>query len=51
MSAELEDVLVRARAFAEPFLSSEYLDTGDNMIEHADAVASILDTMSSGNDV
>ncbi|MEY3410137.1 MAG: hypothetical protein RIS02_1864, partial [Pseudomonadota bacterium] len=24
MSAELEDVLVRARAFAEPFLSSEY---------------------------
>jgi GTP pyrophosphokinase len=51
MSAELEDVLVRARAFAEPFLSSEYLDTGENMLEHADAVASILDTMSSGNDV
>jgi GTP pyrophosphokinase len=51
MSAELEDVLVRARAFAEPFLSSEYLDTGENILEHADAVASILDTMSSGNDV
>jgi len=51
MSAELEDVLVRARAFAEPFLSGEYLDTGENMLEHADAVASILDTMSSGNDV
>jgi GTP pyrophosphokinase len=51
MSAELEDVLVRARAFAEPFLSSEYLDTGENMLEHADAVASILDTMSGGNDV
>ena len=33
MSAELEDVLVRARAFAEPFLSSEYLDTGENMLE------------------
>jgi GTP pyrophosphokinase len=51
MSAELEDVLVRARAFAEPFLSGEYLDTGENMLAHADAVASILDTMSSGNDV
>ena len=51
MSAELEDVLVRARAFAEPFLSGENLDTGENMLEHADAVASILDTMSSGNDV
>jgi len=51
MSAELKDVLVRARAFAEPFLSSEYLDTGENMLAHADAVASILDTMSSGNDV
>jgi len=51
MSAELEDVLVRARAFAEPFLSSEYLDTGENILEHADAVASILDAMSGGNDV
>ena len=51
MSDVAEDILVRARAFAEPFLSGEYLDTGENMLEHADAVASILDTMSSGNDV
>jgi GTP pyrophosphokinase len=51
MSAELEDVWVRARAFAEPFLSGEYLDTGENMLEHADAVAAILETMNSGSDV
>jgi len=51
MSDVAEDILVRARAFAEPFLSSEYLDTGENMLEHADAVAAILETMSSGNDV
>jgi GTP pyrophosphokinase len=37
--------------FAEPFLSGEYLDTGENMLEHADAVAAILETMNSGNDV
>ena len=51
MSDVAEDILVRARAFAESFLSSEYLDTGENMLEHADAVAAILETMSSGNDV
>ena len=51
MNDVAEDILVRARAFAEPFLSGEYLDTGENMLEHADAVASILDTMSTGNDV
>ena len=33
----------RARAFAEPLLSSASLDTGENMLAHADAVASILD--------
>ena len=51
MSAVAEDILVRARAFAEPFLLGEFLDTGENMLEHADAVATILDTLSSGNDV
>ena len=51
-SAEaLADVLVRARAFAEPFLSGESLDTGENMLAHADAVVAILDTMNSGDDV
>ena len=51
MSVDLADVLVRARAFAEPFLSGESLDTGENMLAHADAVAAILDTMNSGDDV
>jgi len=34
--------LARARAFAEPLLSSEKLDTGENILAHADAVAEIL---------
>jgi GTP pyrophosphokinase len=47
----MDDVLVRARAFAEPFLSGEHLDTGENMLDHADAVVAILDTLNSGDDV
>ena len=35
--------LVRARAFAEPLLSGQVLDTGENVLAHADAVAAILD--------
>jgi GTP pyrophosphokinase len=35
--------LARARAFAEPLLSGEQLDTGENILAHADAVAAILD--------
>src|SRR5512133_4036004 len=31
-----------ARAFAEPLLASETLDTGENTLAHADAVAAIL---------
>ena len=34
--------LVRARAFAEPLLACETLDTGENILAHADAVARIL---------
>ena len=34
--------LVRARAFAEPLLAYEQLDTGENILAHADAVARIL---------
>jgi GTP pyrophosphokinase len=34
--------LVRARAFAEPLLATELLDTGENILAHADAVALIL---------
>ncbi len=34
--------LTRARAFAEPLIGSETLDTGENTLAHADAVAAIL---------
>ncbi len=32
----------RARAFADPLLSGEQLDTGENVLDHVDAVADIL---------
>jgi len=34
--------LARARAFAEPLLAAQTLDTGENALAHADAVAAIL---------
>ncbi|MEZ5643851.1 MAG: bifunctional (p)ppGpp synthetase/guanosine-3',5'-bis(diphosphate) 3'-pyrophosphohydrolase [Burkholderiaceae bacterium] len=34
--------LARARAFAEPLLAAEQLDTGENTLVHADAVARVL---------
>jgi GTP pyrophosphokinase len=39
------DALARARAFAEPFIAGETLDTGENTLAHADAVAAILKQM------
>jgi GTP pyrophosphokinase len=39
------DALARARAFAEPFIAAETLDTGENTLAHADAVAGILKSM------
>ena len=39
---EQVDALARARAFAEPLLTTQCLDTGENMLAHADAVAAIL---------
>jgi GTP pyrophosphokinase len=36
------DALARARAFAGPLIASEMLDTGENTLIHADAVAAIL---------
>jgi len=39
---EQANALVRARAFAEPLLASETLDTGENILAHADALAHIL---------
>ena len=40
--AEVSDALARARAFAEPLIAHELLDSGENMMAHADAVATIL---------
>jgi GTP pyrophosphokinase len=37
--------LARARSFAEPFIAGETMDTGENTLEHADAVAQILKSM------
>ena len=37
--------LGRARAFAEPLIAGETLDTGENTLAHADAVAAILKSM------
>lgn len=39
------DALARARVFAEPFIAGEILDTGENTLAHADAVAQILKSM------
>jgi GTP pyrophosphokinase len=39
------NALARARAFAEPFIAGETLDTGENTLDHADAVAAILKSM------
>ena len=38
---EQVDALARARAFAEPLLACETLDSGENTLVHADAVAAI----------
>jgi GTP pyrophosphokinase len=37
--------LARARAFAEPLIAGETMDTGENSLAHADAVAAILKQM------
>ena len=44
-TAEMSDILAKARAFAEPLIASEVLDTGENILVHADAVAAILAEM------
>lgn len=42
---EPAQALARARAFAEPLIGSEMLDTGENTLAHADAVVTILKSM------
>ncbi|MDB5897040.1 MAG: relA, partial [Ramlibacter sp.] len=39
------NALARARAFAEPLIAAETLETGENTLAHADAVAEILKSM------
>ena len=39
------NALARARAFAEPLIASETMETGENALDHADAVAAILKTI------
>ena len=39
------DTLLRSRAFAEPLIAHEQLDTGENTLAHADAVAQLLQEM------
>ncbi|UVH61167.1 bifunctional (p)ppGpp synthetase/guanosine-3',5'-bis(diphosphate) 3'-pyrophosphohydrolase [Variovorax paradoxus] len=41
----MENMLARARAFAEPLIADEKLDTGENTLAHADAVATIVAKM------
>jgi GTP pyrophosphokinase len=41
----MENMLGRARAFAEPLIADETLDTGENTLAHADAVATIVAAM------
>jgi GTP pyrophosphokinase len=42
LDAQRGRALERARAFADPLIASETLDTGENTFAHADAVAAIL---------
>ncbi|MEO6322148.1 MAG: bifunctional (p)ppGpp synthetase/guanosine-3',5'-bis(diphosphate) 3'-pyrophosphohydrolase [Polaromonas sp.] len=39
---EQPHALLRARAFAEPLIACEVMDTGENILAHADAVVAIL---------
>ena len=41
----MDNMLARARAFAEPLIAQETLDTGENTLAHADAVAPIVAAM------
>jgi len=40
--SEGDDALQRARAFAQPLLAGQALDTGEDALQHADGVAAIL---------
>ena len=44
-AADVAQDLIRARAFAEPLIAYESLDTGENTLAHADAVVAILQSI------
>jgi len=44
---EQADAVARARAFAEPLISNEFLPTGENALAHAEAVAAMLKVIGS----
>ncbi|MFG6464712.1 RelA/SpoT family protein [Roseateles sp. DXS20W] len=43
--------VARARAFAEPLLAAETLDTGENALTHADGVAAILQAVGAAQEL
>ncbi|WP_457422078.1 RelA/SpoT family protein [Roseateles sp. P5_E7] len=43
--------MARARAFAEPLLAAETLDTGENALAHADGVATILQSVGAAQEL
>ena len=45
------DVLQRARAFAQPLIDGETLDTGENVWQHADAAAAVLADIGGSEDM
>ena len=44
-NADQPQALARARAFAEPLICGETMDTGENTLAHADAVVAILQSI------
>ena len=42
---EQPNAMARARSFAEPLIASETMDTGENVLAHADAVSAILQSI------
>ena len=43
--ADQPHALARARAFAEPLIACEVMDTGENVLSHANAVVAILESI------
>jgi len=46
-----QQTLERARAFAEPFLSTQQLDNGENCLVHADALAALVKSLGASDDM